>query len=178
MELQNKNKKKEEKRYPSDLSDEEWVLIKAHYADQYTGQGRPPSKDLREIWNGIVYVSWSGCSWRMLPKCFPAWRNVYKHLHKQRRSGKLEKIMQDLHGKARLSQDREVSPSVGIVDSQSITSCSPKKNQQRVWPSYSFQLRISGYLRSNMWLVAWAETLGRISLTSIRKCPRLYCSAQ
>ena len=122
----------DQKRYQTDLTDEQWHLIKAHYAKQYNRQGRPPSKDLREIWNGILYINHAGCSWRMLPKCFPTWRTVYKHLRSIRKSGKLEIIMQDLHQKARISQNRNASPSIGIVDAQSVKSLSPGKKSERL----------------------------------------------
>ena len=53
--------------YPSDLSDEEWGIIRPLI---------PPSPpvdadrevDIRKVVNGILYVNRSGCQRRMLPK--------------------------------------------------------------------------------------------------------------
>jgi putative transposase len=120
------------KRYPSDITEDQWEIIHGFYAGQYNKQGRPPSKQLREIWNGIMYMLRAGCSWRMLPKDFPAWRTVYNHLQMLKVSGKLEKIMQALHQQAREARGRESSPSVAIVDSQSVKSRSPKKSGQGI----------------------------------------------
>lgn len=109
-------------RYPSDLSDVEREIIHRFYASQYKRQGRPPSKQLRELWNGMFYVLRSGFSWPMRPRDFPPWRAVYKHFRLLKVSGRLEMIMQELHKQARQSQGKEESPSIAIVDSQSFNN--------------------------------------------------------
>ena len=114
-------------RYPSDLTDKQWEEIHAHYLSKYNRQGRPPSKQLREIWNAFLYITRSGCSWRMLPKEFPPWNAVYKHFNKLKKTGTFEIIMGSLREKARVQARKENTPSVGIVDSQSIKSRSGKK---------------------------------------------------
>ena len=81
------------KRYPSDLSDAQWLEIHSFYCAQYNRRGRPPSKHLREIWNGIMYITRSGCSWRMLPKDFPPWKTVYHHFNRLKHTGELEEMM-------------------------------------------------------------------------------------
>lgn len=118
---------RDKKRYPSDLTDKQWSLIHSFYKSQYNRQGRPPSKNLREIWNGILYITRGGFSWRMLPTDFPPWKTVYHHFNKLKHSGKLEVIMDHLRKKVRLKSGKEESPSVCIVDSQSIKSRSGKK---------------------------------------------------
>lgn len=120
------------KRYPSDLSDSQWSSLHPFYDPYYHRQGRPPSPRLREIWNAILYVTRSGCSWRMLPTDFPPWKTVYHHFNKLKRTGQLEEIMHGLREKARCQLGREESPCVGIVDSQSIKSRSLGKKRQRV----------------------------------------------
>jgi putative transposase len=57
-------------RYPSDLSDAEWVLIAALLSGPRPG-GRPRSTSLRDVVDAIHYMASSGCQWRMLPKDFP-----------------------------------------------------------------------------------------------------------
>lgn len=115
------------KRYPSDLSEAQWSKIHSFYKDQYNRQGRPPSARLREIWNAIFYVARSGCSWRMVPKDFPPWKTVYNYFSKLKHSGKLEEIMTALREEVRKQYNKEASPSVGIIDSQSVKSRSGKK---------------------------------------------------
>ena len=58
-------------RYPSDLTDEEWEIVKPilEKLDPYT-TGRPRKVDLREVLNAIFYLNKTGCPWRYLPTCF------------------------------------------------------------------------------------------------------------
>jgi putative transposase len=64
------------KPYPSDLTDHEWEII-APYVAQPEGVGRRRSVDTREMVNALLYLSKTGCQWRMLPHDFPAWEHVY-----------------------------------------------------------------------------------------------------
>ena len=61
---------KKTKRYPSDLTDEEWERI-APFLPAPAKKGRKPGVDLREVLNAIRYMARSGGGWRMLPKDFP-----------------------------------------------------------------------------------------------------------
>jgi hypothetical protein len=56
-------------RYPSDVTDEEWELIKPQIAPAKRG-GRKREVNEREIVNAIMYVLSTGCQWRALPKDF------------------------------------------------------------------------------------------------------------
>ena len=53
------------KRYPTDLTDEEWDRIKPRMPKP-PKRGRPPGVDLREMLNAIRYMARSGGGWRML----------------------------------------------------------------------------------------------------------------
>jgi transposase len=57
------------KRYPSDLTDEEWAAM-APLLPGAARTGRKRSVDFREILNAIRYMVRSGCEWRMLPAHF------------------------------------------------------------------------------------------------------------
>ena len=52
-------------RYPSDVTDEEWELIKPQIEPAKRG-GRKREVDEREIVNAIMYVLSTGCQWRAL----------------------------------------------------------------------------------------------------------------
>ena len=67
---------KKTKRYPSDLTDEEWARIQP-FLPGASKTGRPIEVDLREILNAIRYMARSGGGWRMLPNDFPPWQTVY-----------------------------------------------------------------------------------------------------
>lgn len=67
---------KKTKRYPSDLTDEEWERI-APLMPKPGRRGRPREVDFREVINAVRYLVRSGCGWRMLPIHFGAWQTVY-----------------------------------------------------------------------------------------------------
>ena len=67
---------KKTKRYPTDLTDEEWSQIEP-LLPKPAKTGRRRTVDLREVVNAIRYLARSGCGWRMLPKDFPSWQTVY-----------------------------------------------------------------------------------------------------
>jgi transposase len=53
---------KKAKRYPSDLTDEEWPLM-----PKPGRRGRPREVDFREVINAVRYLVRSGGGWRILP---------------------------------------------------------------------------------------------------------------
>jgi transposase len=57
-------------RYPSDLTDAEWALVLPLIRPAKHG-GRPPTVDVREVLNAVLYVLSTGCQWRALPKDLP-----------------------------------------------------------------------------------------------------------
>lgn len=108
-------------KYPSDLTEAEWLRLKEHlHLLHPTNRGRPRETEVREIINGILYVARSGCQWRMLPHDLPDWQNVYDHFRRWRDSGGLAVIHDLLRGQVRLQEHHEAQPSAAIIDSQSV----------------------------------------------------------
>ena len=103
--------------YPSDLSDAEWALLAPLLPPAPTG--RPRTRDLREIVDGIFYVLRTGCQWRDLPEGFPHWNTVYGYFAKWRDDGTWQRANDALRRRVRVSLGREPEPSAAIVDSQS-----------------------------------------------------------
>ncbi|MBA2618864.1 MAG: IS5 family transposase [Rubrobacter sp.] len=106
------------RRYPTDLSDQEWRCIGSHLPEP-TARGRPRLHGSREILDAVFYVLKSGCPWRLLPKDFPPWKTVYDWFRRWRIDGTWERLNAELRERLRSSLGREVHPSAGIVDSQS-----------------------------------------------------------
>jgi putative transposase len=102
------------KKYPSDLTDNQWQVIKNMLDTE-----RKRKYDLRGIINAILYITKSGCQWRMLPVDFAPWQSVYYYFRKWKRDGLIEEIHDYLVSKIRMKQDKSPLPSVGIIDSQS-----------------------------------------------------------
>ena len=108
-------------RYPSDLSDEEWSVIEPQIPPAKRG-GRKREVDVREVMNGVMYVLSTGCQWRALPKDLPPKSTVWAYLDLWSYDGTLERIHHELYVKCREKAEREASPTVAIIDSQSVKS--------------------------------------------------------
>ena len=109
------------KRYPSDLTDEEWQLLEPliEEVEPYT-TGRPRTKELREIINAIFYLNKTGCQWRYLPKDFPSYKLVSYYYHKWVDNNTWAMINIALHRKVRKELGRNEEPSAGMIDSQTV----------------------------------------------------------
>ena len=105
--------------YPSDLMYDQWNLIEPMIPPAKKG-GRPRTADMREVVNAILYLVRTGCAWRLLPHDFPPWGTVHYYYRRYRMEGVWQKIHDTLREQVRVSAQREASPSVGIVDSQSV----------------------------------------------------------
>ena len=96
--------------YPSDLTDAQWALIAPLIPPAEPG-GRYREVDMHEIFNGIVYVLRSGCSWRMLPHDLPPWGTVHYYYRRFRRDGTLLNVHERLRAKPRAATPKPVRPS-------------------------------------------------------------------
>jgi transposase len=109
----------EGKRYPSDLTDDEWAILEPLIPPAKLG-GRHRSADTREVMNGIFYVLRGGIPWRFLPKEFPPWKTVYHYFRLWRLDGTWETLNTKLREQVRSQSGREATPSAGVMDSQSV----------------------------------------------------------
>ncbi len=113
------------KRYDSDLSDEEWDLIK-HLVPAPKPGGRPAKYDRREILEAILYINRAGCVWRLLPHDFPPFRSVHNYFIEWRDNGDygdygvLHQICDTLRREVRMQMGRDPNPSGAVIDSQSV----------------------------------------------------------
>ena len=105
--------------YPSDLTDEEWLLLEPLLASSEM-RGRPPKWPARRVADAVFYLLRSGCTWRMLPKEYPPWQSVYYHFWKWRRDGRLHRAHDRLRDAVREAEGREAAPSAAVIDSQAV----------------------------------------------------------
>lgn|ERR671914_1327699 len=108
----------EEKRYPSDLTDQEWEILEPLLPPPKSG-GRPRTVNLREVMNAIFYALRGGIPWRFLPKEFPPWKTVYHYFRLWRMGDTWEMLNARLREQVRRQSDREATPTAGVMDSQS-----------------------------------------------------------
>ena len=106
------------KRYPSDMSDAEWLIIEPLIPPPKSG-GRPQVWPLREILNAIFYLLRTGCSWRQLPSDLPPWRTVYRYFRRWSADGVIEQVHDQLRESLRISLGKDIRPTAGIIDAQS-----------------------------------------------------------
>jgi putative transposase len=122
--------RKKLKRYPTDLTDEEWSVIVRLFPAP-SKKGRPRKTDLWEVVNAIRYRVRTGCGWEMLPSDFPPWQTVYWWFRRFVR----RLLFNTIHDIA-LMADREragheASPSAAVIDSQSVKAPAAKAARLR-----------------------------------------------
>ena len=110
---------KKTKRYPTDLTDDEWERVRP-LLPPVAKRGRRPKVDMREMLNAVRYMARSGGGWRMLPTNFGPWQTVYWWFRRFVR----RLMFRTIHDVA-LMLDRErvgrdASPTGGVLDSQTV----------------------------------------------------------
>src|SRR3569832_787315 len=70
------------RRYPSDLTDAEWELVRSLFETYPT-----LTRDIRAMVDGCPYLGAEGCRWRSLPKDFGPWQTVRGYRDRFRRDG-------------------------------------------------------------------------------------------
>src|SRR4051795_3571894 len=105
--------------YPSDLTHTQWKRLKGLLPEAKPG-GRPRSVNLREVLDGIFYILRGGCARRMMPTDLPPWSTCYDYFRKWRDDGTWRRLNDTLRDQVRRKARRKESPSMGIIDTQSV----------------------------------------------------------
>ena len=108
-------------RYPSDVTDDEWVLLKPLIPRAKRG-GNRRHVDEREIVDGLMYILSTGCQWRAIPKDLPPYSTLYGYFDLWSWDGTLERMHHALYVECREDAGRAASPTAAIIDSQSVKS--------------------------------------------------------
>jgi transposase len=124
--MEEKSKRSQRMRgiYPSDVSREQFEVIRHHFetARKIT---HPRSIDVYDIFCAVIYVLREGCRWRSLPHDYPKWQNCYKHYRMWAAKGTdnksiIERALEELVTSERITKGRNPKPTVSIVDSKSV----------------------------------------------------------
>ncbi|WP_307781644.1 MULTISPECIES: IS5 family transposase [unclassified Streptomyces] len=136
-----------QRRYPSDMTDDEWALIEPLLpppaCDTARG-GRPEKHPRREIVDAIRYVVDTGCKWRALPTDFPPWRTVWGFMARWAAAGVIGQIRDALAQRIRRDMGRGPRAVATIIDSQSVKAASTVGKDSR---GYDAGKKINGRKR-------------------------------
>ena len=124
METITKTKTGSRRKYPSDITREQFGRIEAELAGARK-ETRPRSYDLYDVFCAVLYVLREGCRWRSLPHDFPKWQNVYYHFQIWKEpdgSGEslLGRMLRRLVGEQRVKDGRAKQTSMVIADARSV----------------------------------------------------------
>ena len=109
------------KPYRSDLTDEQWDLIKDLLPPAKPG-GRPRQVDLREVVNTLMYQARAGCQWDYLPHDLVAKSTAWDYFLAWQQDGTFQKILDTLRAKVRKEAGRQETPSACCIDTQTVKS--------------------------------------------------------
>ena len=65
--------------YPSDLTDDQWLILEPLLPPPHVKRGRPREVDMRDVINALLYLDRSGCQWDILPHDLPAKSIAYEY---------------------------------------------------------------------------------------------------
>jgi len=99
----------------SRLTTQQWEIIEKILPVKQKGKYK-----LCDIVDAILWQLRVGAQWRNLPECFPKWNSVYYFFRKWTKNGTLVGLNAALNKMERLRQQREPTPSLLSIDSQSI----------------------------------------------------------
>jgi len=140
-------------RYPSDLTDAEWDLVKPLIPRAKRG-GRKREVVVRDVLNGILYVLSTACQWRAIPKDLPPRSTVHGYLQRWDYDGTLMNIHDVLYVACRELAERVPSPTACVIDSQSVKSA--EKGGPRLIRRDMMRARKSRARSDMSWSTRWA----------------------
>ena len=106
--------------YRSDLTRAQWELLEPLLLGSKKKPGRPLKHGLRQVVNGILYVNKTGCQWRQVPEEFGNWITLYFQFKRMRERGAWDQVLTTLRERTRERAGKKASPTVAIIDSQSV----------------------------------------------------------
>ena len=87
----------------------------------------PLTRDRRQMVNGLLYLTKTGCPWALLPCCFGPWKTVYDYFRRWSRQGVWPRVLDQLTQRERRLNGRVSQPSAGCIDSQTIKTATQGK---------------------------------------------------
>lgn len=111
------------RRYASDLTDAEWVIVRPllPVPAWLNGQGgRPEGYCHRQMIDAVRYLVAEGVRWASLPSDFPTWRAAYRLFRRWRDNDYIKELYGRLRTMLRELAGKKQEPTAGIIDSQPV----------------------------------------------------------
>jgi transposase len=108
-----------ERRYPTDLTDEQWALVEPLLPPAKRG-GRPRTVDLRLVLDTIFYLTKTGCQWAMLPTDLAKRSTTYDYFTAWKADGTWQALPDALRRQVRVAAGRAPEPRKAAIDSQTV----------------------------------------------------------
>ena len=117
--------------YQSDVADDEWAFL-APYLTLMRAEAPQRQHDLREVFNGLRYITRAGLQWRLMPNDLPPWHAVYDQTRRWIAAGVFDVMVADLRTLIRLGEGRAPQPTAVILDSRTLQS-TPESGHRAGW---------------------------------------------
>lgn len=94
----------------------------APYLTLMTEEAPQRTYALREVFNGVRWITRTGAPWRMMPHDLPPWHVVYQQMRRWIEARVFEGLVHDLRAVLRIAEGREEKPTAAILDSRTLQS--------------------------------------------------------
>ena len=121
--------------YPTDVTDEQWALIKPLIPPAKHG-GAPRTVNMRLIFNTILYINKTGCQWAMIPKDLAKRSTAFDYFSAWKQDGTWQKLLDALRRQVRTEAGREPEPQKAAIDSQTVKGSEaggPRRGAFSIW---------------------------------------------
>ncbi|MCX5395656.1 IS5 family transposase [Streptomyces sp. NBC_00102] len=105
------------------MTDGEWSVVRPLLPVPGWMRGRGGQPEVychRAILDAIRYLVGNGIKWRAMPADFPPWDRVYAFFRRWRDHALVGEFHDRLRGRVREESSRDVEPTAGVIDSQSV----------------------------------------------------------
>ena len=141
-----------------EVSEEEWALLDPLIPKSKAKTGRP-SRDRRQMLNGILWILSTGSGWRDLPERFGPWETVYGYFNTWRADGVFDAILSALH--LRLDHAGKIDWDLWCIDGSSIRGTRAAAGASKKVPR-----RIPRNPRITVWAVPEAGSAAKSTFSS------------